>query len=142
MLNNVFRTCIREVCESCYWDCSHLMSKCSNGMERKCIFTTLVLGILIDMKHVEIRESICRYWIVLDVILCTLRLFDINYILKKSVKFLFLIINLFLFILSQPNNRNYFLYCYFFIDYNQTKIHTKLFKVNGIHFLQHLLLYK
>jgi len=58
------------------------MSKCLSGMERKCIFTTLVLGILIDMKHVEIRESICRYRIVLDVILRTLRLFVINYILN------------------------------------------------------------
>jgi hypothetical protein len=100
------------------------------------MFNALVLGILIDMKHVEIWESICRYRIVLYVILCTLRLFVINYILnfKKALIFLFLIRNLFLFILNQPNNRNYFLYCYFFIDYNQTKINTEFFKMNGIRF--------
>lgn len=57
------------------------------------MFNALVLGILIDMKHVEIRESIYRYRIVLYVILYTLRLLVINYILnfKKGVKFLLLI---------------------------------------------------
>ena len=57
------------------------------------MFNALVLGILIDMKHVDIRESIYRYRIVLYVILYTLRLLVINYILnfKKGVKFLLLI---------------------------------------------------